>query len=1126
MDLETSYLITVDADQAIREEARVEQGFTKIATQAKAADTAIAGVEKTTRTFGTSVNIAEQAVARGRASLAAFARAGVQAKNDIERVGGVQKLTTAEIEKSINVIGRAQRAYETLGRTAPADLDRLRTRLVAMKTANEEMAGASTKVTTAAGAQTAMLSRLTGAFAGYLSVGAILGAIKSTAQYADTLQTTAARTGLTVEAVQRLGFAARQNGTNLDRLTSSLNLMQDRLASGNEQADAALRALGLSATMLAQMKPDQQLFAISDALKSVGSHNQKIAILNDLFGRGGSELLPLFASEMRKTATEADRMGQVIDASTVAALARMDDEIENVTIAGRGLIANFLSPLLPYLEGATQQALALAGAWNAVLAGQAHAGQIADFLSAAGSQGGGMGLLGMMTPQGIAAMINATRAKGAGPGQGDIDLDQNAALNFTLTDRVVGQLNSKLRDTNRLTNNSARDAERMALAYANVLSDIAAFESGRGMRGGRPETKWIGGIPVGQDVNIDAADSFFGAGSAGAFYALMQAQGAAATQFQRPPSRFEGGIPVGQLVDLDAETSFYGSGRKAADSGRKAADDFSDSFSDRLGENLKAAAPQLMADFADAFTGKGPHASVGGNLAANLAQTGVQVLGDAIIPGLGQVLAPIVGELLYKPSMRANDMRDDFIAQNGGLGNLNRRAVEAGGNLNALLRADNPELLQRAIEDLTRTIEQAEQQRRADLRSLGGPGLVNPNTIVAVGSRRGFLGGEAEQAALEQFLTSNLGRAAGGFSNFFQSGGQVSAGNASGFGGGIAAIFGERTGAGENPLAVLQSLEPIITQATDRFVALGVDGGAAFSNIAALAIFAKDEAVAPAMAQVAALNDVLIGLGNTALLDQETFAGLAATVSETYNSLVAQGKDGDQALRLMQPTLQTLWELEQDRGFVIDETTEKMLRQAEAAGIVGEDFRSAQDKMVAALDRLIGRLDTLISEMFPGLGGAAQDAAGDVEDAFRGVDVTIPVKFQYPNGGDYGTTPTGQEPAQAYRGGYVTPYGVQLLALGGPVRFQPRGTDTVPAMLTPGEFVMRRDAVDRIGADTLAGMNRGDGGGTVINNFYISATDGESVARMVKSREFLDSLSDAEARNTHGRRTKLRAVTA
>jgi hypothetical protein len=40
----------------------------------------------------------------------------------------------------------------------------------------------------------------------------------------------------------------------------------------------------------------------------------------------------------------------------------------------------------------------------------------------------------------------------------------------------------------------------------------------------------------------------------------------------------------------------------------------------------------------------------------------------------------------------------------------------------------------------------------------------------------------------------------------------------------------------------------------------------------------------------------------------------------------------------------------------------------------------------------------------------------------------------------------------------------------------PVGTDTVPAMLTPGEFVMSRGAVQEYGADTLASMNAVGGG--------------------------------------------------
>ena len=53
--------------------------------------------------------------------------------------------------------------------------------------------------------------------------------------------------------------------------------------------------------------------------------------------------------------------------------------------------------------------------------------------------------------------------------------------------------------------------------------------------------------------------------------------------------------------------------------------------------------------------------------------------------------------------------------------------------------------------------------------------------------------------------------------------------------------------------------------------------------------------------------------------------------------------------------------------------------------------------------------------------------------------------------------------------------GLIYRANGGSI-FQPKGTDTVPAMLTPGEFVIRKSAVDQIGVGALAALNNGDAG--------------------------------------------------
>jgi hypothetical protein len=48
--------------------------------------------------------------------------------------------------------------------------------------------------------------------------------------------------------------------------------------------------------------------------------------------------------------------------------------------------------------------------------------------------------------------------------------------------------------------------------------------------------------------------------------------------------------------------------------------------------------------------------------------------------------------------------------------------------------------------------------------------------------------------------------------------------------------------------------------------------------------------------------------------------------------------------------------------------------------------------------------------------------------------------------------------------------GVVYRANGGSI-FKPKGTDTVPAMLTPGEFVIKKSAVDKVGAGNLAAFN-------------------------------------------------------
>jgi TP901 family phage tail tape measure protein len=118
-----------------------------------------------------------------------------------------------------------------------------------------------------------------------------------------------------------------------------------------------------------------------------------------------------------------------------------------------------------------------------------------------------------------------------------------------------------------------------------------------------------------------------------------------------------------------------------------------------------------------------------------------------------------------------------------------------------------------------------------------------------------------------------------------------------------------------------------------------------------------------------------------------------------------------------------------------------------------------------------------------------------------------------------GVTVTTQKPAQMgwewddERGGWMPPAGKQgwaFKARGGMIKYfanggQPLGTDIVPAMLTPGEFVMSKYAVSSFGADNLKAINSGSYNGESVYNYEVninvkSDADADQIARTVMAQ--------------------------
>jgi hypothetical protein len=141
---------------------------------------------------------------------------------------------------------------------------------------------------------------------------------------------------------------------------------------------------------------------------------------------------------------------------------------------------------------------------------------------------------------------------------------------------------------------------------------------------------------------------------------------------------------------------------------------------------------------------------------------------------------------------------------------------------------------------------------------------------------------------------------------------------------------------------------------------------------------------------------------------------------------------------------------------------EELTGGAEGGGQTGffakmkDSFSNIFTELKGGFGDLFGGLKDTLGSAFKGLFGGGQGGGGGF---FGNILGSIGGMFGFGGGGGFSLG--GLFGFQ--KGGMVG------FANGGPVG----STDTVPAMLSPGEFVVRRSAVDKYGTDFLSSLNRG-----------------------------------------------------
>lgn len=196
---------------------------------------------------------------------------------------------------------------------------------------------------------------------GAAGVTALVGMAVTTAKSGAEMERLSKVTGISVEELSGLKYAASQTETEFETLTKGVTLMHKALGKNSPQTQKTLAELGLSTDQLLQLSPAQRFEQIADAIAKVPDPGMRAAAAMQMFGRAGAQLLPMIertGAGIRQLREEAAKLGFVMSSDTAAKAAEFDRAMKTVWAviqATSKAVGTALMPvLLPLLRQVTE----------------------------------------------------------------------------------------------------------------------------------------------------------------------------------------------------------------------------------------------------------------------------------------------------------------------------------------------------------------------------------------------------------------------------------------------------------------------------------------------------------------------------------------------------------------------------------------------------------------------------------------------------------------------------------------------------------------------------------------------------------------------------------------------------
>ena len=184
-------------------------------------------------------------------------------------------------------------------------------------------------------------------------VTGFLAAAKSVAEAADEMEKMSQRTGIAIESLSALKYAVYMADVGLEAFEAGIKKMNKSLAgaaAGDKTATDAFRDLGLSIADFNGLATEEQFLKLADRIGGIANPAQRAAAAMEIFGKGGTALLPLFAkgSEgIRQYMEYARQMGWVMSAEAAEDALKLDDALKNLNRSTGSLVKTIGAAVVP-----------------------------------------------------------------------------------------------------------------------------------------------------------------------------------------------------------------------------------------------------------------------------------------------------------------------------------------------------------------------------------------------------------------------------------------------------------------------------------------------------------------------------------------------------------------------------------------------------------------------------------------------------------------------------------------------------------------------------------------------------------------------------------------------------------